>query len=113
MDRRIKGSAGLACEPSKPGADGMLKKSWGIIWQDVSPLEFMSPIPSNTPDPRLIQLHDWLQTIAEPHGLEVTTLAPASTDASFRRYFRLASTGNAGKTVIAVDAPPPEKCREF
>jgi N-acetylmuramate 1-kinase len=90
----------------------MLKKSWGIIWQDVSPLEFMTPNPS---DSRLTQLYDWLQTVGEPYGLELATLAPASTDASFRRYFRLASAGagDAGKTVIAVDAPPPEKCREF
>jgi aminoglycoside/choline kinase family phosphotransferase len=70
----------------------------------------MTPIPS---DSRLTHLSNWLQTVAEPYGLELATLAPASTDASFRRYFRLASAGEAGKTVIAVDAPPPEKCREF
>jgi aminoglycoside/choline kinase family phosphotransferase len=88
----------------------MLKKSWGIIWQDVSPLEFMTPIPS---DSRLTQLYGWLQTVAAPYRLDLATLTPASTDASFRRYFRVASAGDVGKTVIAVDAPPPEKCREF
>ncbi len=88
----------------------MLKKSWGIIWQDVSPLEFMTSMPSAS---RLSLLYDWLQPVAEPYGLELATLAPASTDASFRRYFRVASAGDAGNTVIAVDAPPPEKCREF
>jgi hypothetical protein len=43
-------------------------------------------------------------------------LAPASSDASFRRYFRLSArdaNGPHGATLIAVDAPPPEKCREF
>lgn len=38
---------------------------------------------------------------------------PASADASFRRYFRLDCDSEHGKTLIAVDAPPPEKCREF
>jgi aminoglycoside/choline kinase family phosphotransferase len=70
----------------------------------------MTPI---SPDSRLAQLHNWLQTQAESYRLDLATLAPASTDASFRRYFRLVSAGDAGKTVIAVDAPPPEKCREF
>jgi aminoglycoside/choline kinase family phosphotransferase len=87
-----------------------LKKSWGIIWQDVSPLEFMTP--PNT-DFRLTQLHDWLQTLADRYRLDLSTLAPASADASFRRYFRLAADSDFGKTLIAVDAPPPEKCREF
>src|SRR5260370_11690053 len=87
-----------------------LKKSWGIIWQDVSPLEFMTP---NPPDFRLTQLHDWLQSKAERYRLDLSTLAPASADASFRRYFRLAADSDLGKTLIAVDAPPPEKCREF
>jgi len=98
-----------------PGANGMLKKSWGIIWQDVSPLEFMTPNPPNSSNFRLTQLHDWLQTVAERYRLDLSTLAPASTDASFRRYFRLASNAGLefGKTLIAVDAPPPEKCREF
>jgi N-acetylmuramate 1-kinase len=107
-------------------------------------------------DPRLDQLQGWLAGLAAPLGLRVSTLAPASADASARRYFRLdcepaalgqaqlqpapraglqplqpgsptdlqaesqpdataGSSGNKGakKTVIAVDAPPPEKCREF
>ncbi len=72
-------------------------------------------------DPRLDQLRTWLAGLAAPHGLRVSTLVTASADASARRYFRLecepdpASAGNetAARTVIAVDAPPPEKCREF
>jgi aminoglycoside/choline kinase family phosphotransferase len=67
----------------------------------------------NSPDSRLTLLQAWLQTEAEPFRLDLGTLAPASTDASFRRYFRLASATETAGTVIAVDAPPPEKCREF
>jgi aminoglycoside/choline kinase family phosphotransferase len=43
-------------------------------------------------------------------------IAPASSDASFRRYFRvtLDSTRHGASTLIAMDAPPPmEDCRPF
>ncbi|WP_250452234.1 phosphotransferase [Caballeronia sp. ATUFL_M2_KS44] len=70
----------------------------------------MTHIPS---DARLDQLRSWLQTFAGRYRLDLATLAPASADASFRRYFRLASESENGGTLIAVDAPPPEKCREF
>ncbi|MFT4069541.1 aminoglycoside phosphotransferase family protein [Paraburkholderia sp.] len=67
-------------------------------------------------DTRLSLLKAWLQSHAARHALEPGTLVPASSDASFRRYFRLAGKtpqGNGTATLIAVDAPPPEKCREF
>ncbi|MEX3613593.1 MAG: hypothetical protein VB141_07050, partial [Burkholderia gladioli] len=68
------------------------------------------PSPAQSPAPaadsRLDQLRAWLATHGGRH-------APASADASFRRYFRLASGTEPGGTAIAVDAPPPEKCREF
>ncbi|MEM5382022.1 phosphotransferase [Paraburkholderia phymatum] len=71
-------------------------------------------------DHRLDLLSAWLRTHADRYGLDLATLSPASADASFRRYFRLAGSGAdvgandaARATVIAVDAPPPEKCREF
>jgi aminoglycoside/choline kinase family phosphotransferase len=64
-------------------------------------------------DARLDLLGEWLGTHAARYALDLATLAPASADASFRRYFRLASAGDHGATLIAVDAPPPEKCREF
>ena len=70
----------------------------------------MTHIPADT---RLDQLRSWLQTFADRYRLDTATLAPASADASFRRYFRLASQSEHGDTLIAVDAPPPEKCREF
>lgn len=52
------------------------------------------------PDPRLERLATWL---SRDLGLAEHTLAPASADASFRRYFRV-TTG--GRTLIAMDAPP-------
>jgi N-acetylmuramate 1-kinase len=58
-------------------------------------------------DPRLDELRAWL---AASLGVEYT-LVPASADASFRRYFRVAAEG---RTWIAMDAPPPrEDCRPF
>lgn len=69
--------------------------------------------PSFPADARRDLLAAWLTGHAEKYALDLATLAPASADASFRRYFRLASAGVHGTTLIAVDAPPPEKCREF
>ena len=54
----------------------------------------------------------WLDEVAARHGIVVASLRPASSDASFRRYFRadLASGGS----VIVMDAPPPhEDVRRF
>ena len=76
---------------------------------------------SSKADSRLELLGAWLRYHADRYGLELATLEPASADASFRRYFRLtgrgadlgAGGGESRATVIAVDAPPPEKCREF
>jgi hypothetical protein len=64
-------------------------------------------------DTRRNALAAWLSPFAQRYGLALSSLAPASSDASFRRYFRLASASEYGATLIAVDAPPPEKCREF
>jgi aminoglycoside/choline kinase family phosphotransferase len=60
-------------------------------------------------DFRLVELERWLgaQFPSQPF-----TLAPASADASFRRYLRL-SLGD-GRSFIAMDAPPDkEDCRPF
>ena len=58
-------------------------------------------------DPRLDGLRAWL---AARFG-SAYALKPASADASFRRYFRVAAEG---RTFIAMDAPPPrEDCRPF
>ena len=59
-------------------------------------------------DTRLTALREWITRVHLPGGFE---LAPASADASFRRYFRIT---DGGKTWIAMDAPPPqEDCRPF
>jgi N-acetylmuramate 1-kinase len=60
---------------------------------------------------RRADFEDWLARIAPVHGLQPQTLAPASADASFRRYLRVA--GRNG-TLIVMDAPPPhEDVRPF
>ncbi len=64
-------------------------------------------------DIRLAQLSEWLAALPAHHQLDLASLEPASVDAGARRYFRLASRGPQGPTMIAVDAPPPQKCLEF
>jgi aminoglycoside/choline kinase family phosphotransferase len=55
------------------------------------------------------QLAAWLHSLFPD---ETFTLAPASADASFRRYFRAAFAD--GRTLVAMDAPPQhEDCRPF
>ena len=54
------------------------------------------------------QLVGWLATVL---GKTSFALAPASSDASFRRYFRVSDNDH---TLIAMDAPPPqENCEPF
>lgn len=62
-------------------------------------------------DPRLALLQDWLATLPPESGIDAASLRPASSDASFRRYFRVqARDGSA----IIMDAPPErEDCRPF
>jgi aminoglycoside/choline kinase family phosphotransferase len=55
------------------------------------------------------QLTDWLTSL---YPNETFTLAPASADASFRRYFRATFAG--GTTKVVMDAPPQhEDCKPF
>jgi aminoglycoside/choline kinase family phosphotransferase len=59
-------------------------------------------------DTRLATLKQWLRLQLPEHDF---ALAPASTDASFRRYFRVTL---ADRSLIAMDAPPSqEDCRPF
>ena len=73
----------------------------------------MSP---STADSRLAALADWLAEVLAPRRF---ALAPASADASFRRYFRATlnephALAPDATTLIAMDAPPPmENCRPF
>jgi aminoglycoside/choline kinase family phosphotransferase len=74
----------------------------------------VGPIPASTspstiawPDAeRHAAFERWLDTVAARHAIDRGTLAPASADASFRRYFRVAS---ARGTLIVMDAPPPQE----
>jgi aminoglycoside/choline kinase family phosphotransferase len=68
---------------------------------------------SGEPDPRLVLLSAW---VGDALGSREFTIAPASADASFRRYFRItpASSWHGQATLIAMDAPPPmEDCRPY
>lgn len=57
---------------------------------------------------RLLLLRDWLASV---YGDEPFHLEPASSDASFRRYFRVFSDSG---TKVAMDAPPEqEDCKPF
>lgn len=63
--------------------------------------------PASTPDVRLAQLDTWLASL---NLVDAASRRPASTDASFRRYFRLdvlpGMQDKLGATLIAMDAPP-------
>ena len=67
-------------------------------------------------DPRFCLLAEWLAKVLHSQAF---TLAPASEDASFRRYFRVTLEASqalapGAQTLIAMDAPPPrEDCRPF
>ena len=60
------------------------------------------------PDPARRQaFENWLASIAARHAILPETLVPASADASFRRYLRVATAGSA--SLIIMDAPPPQE----
>ena len=57
-------------------------------------------------DPRLTLLTLWLTSLPAP-ALIISSLRPASSDASFRRYFRVDAAD--GGSFIVMDAPPPQE----
>jgi aminoglycoside/choline kinase family phosphotransferase len=57
-------------------------------------------------DSRLNTLRNWLKALQANWQLDLDTLAPASADASFRRYFRIESKNPDFGTLIIMDAPP-------
>lgn len=62
-------------------------------------------------DARLDLLKNWLNTLQAKYQLNLDTLRPASSDASFRRYFRV---NTPDSTLIIMDAPPAhEDCKPF
>jgi N-acetylmuramate 1-kinase len=70
-------------------------------------------LPDKNADVRLDAAIEWLSTAPDRGGKERWVhIAPASADASFRRYFRV--TDDHGATAIVMDAPPPnEDVRPF
>jgi aminoglycoside/choline kinase family phosphotransferase len=71
-----------------------------------------SPIQSNAAEQdaqRLQDLHLWLSSIASPK-LDLSSMRPASADASFRRYFRIDGEAEGTKySFIVMDAPQPQE----
>ncbi len=72
----------------------------------------MAIINNNTnADSRLTLLKNWITTLSD-FSLQISSLRPASTDASFRRYFRI--DDDNGTSYILMDAPlPQEDVRPF
>ena len=70
--------------------------------------------PTSTPAPpipwpdatRHAAFNRWIGSIAPAHGLKLDSLAPASADASFRRYLRVQTQSGS---CIVMDAPPPQE----
>lgn len=72
-----------------------------------------SPTPAS-PSDRLALLNTWLASLPAQHELQLASLAPASADASFRRYFRITTGNPLQRTLVVMDAPPPqEDCHPF
>jgi aminoglycoside/choline kinase family phosphotransferase len=69
-----------------------------------------SSSPAASADLRLDSLKLWLAGLSQPR-LNIASLRPASSDASFRRYFRI--DAEDGQSYIAMDAPPPENVQRF
>ncbi len=74
----------------------------GEFFQTKSPA---SPIVWSLPE-RQVAFEKWLVSVAPQYGLRLHSLCSASSDASFRRYFRL--HGDAS-TFIMMDAPPDQE----
>src|SRR5690625_1584957 len=57
---------------------------------------------------RFNQLVEWLQQPERQLKVDVDSLQPASTDASFRRYFRAQTVAAQKQSIIVMDAPPQQ-----
>jgi N-acetylmuramate 1-kinase len=69
------------------------------------------PVPVVWPDPsRRAAFERWMQGVVASHGIDLSSLTPASADASFRRYLRVqARTDGQVRSLIVMDAPPPQE----
>ena len=63
---------------------------------------------------RRARFEAWLASVAPRHGLAPDSLAPASADASFRRYLRVQAPAGPRPSLVVMDAPPAfEDVRPF
>jgi hypothetical protein len=60
-------------------------------------------------DTRSESLKLWLKNLPKELGIDVNTLKPASSDASFRRYFRVQANNQKNSSYIVMDAPPDKE----
>jgi N-acetylmuramate 1-kinase len=82
--------------PNEPRPGVLTMPDTAILWN--------SPV-------RETAFQQWLSALEGPHKLVRNSLRPASSDASFRRYFRVDA---AGDSLIIMDAPPDkENCQPF
>jgi hypothetical protein len=56
-------------------------------------------------DTRFESLKMWLNTLTQPYALNLDAITPASSDASFRRYFRVMAHEKNHASLIVMDAP--------
>jgi len=74
-------------------------------------ISLTGPLVNPVFDSRRDLLLAWLRSLPRELGLALETLRPASSDASFRRYFRIDASR---RTCIVMDAPPAhEDCAAF
>src|SRR6186713_2880573 len=74
----------------------MTRRDVAALFNDLPSRPDMPPT-----DARLALIHDW---VSAGLGLAPRAIEPASSDASFRRYFRVSVAD--GRTFIVMDAPP-------
>ena len=56
-------------------------------------------------DTRFESLKLWLKSLPIEHGIDINSITPASSDASFRRYFRVLTSNPGSSSLIVMDAP--------
>lgn len=73
------------------------------------PLPSKPQAPVALEDARLQALDAWLADAPDGLHVDLASLQPASSDASFRRYFRVQFAAPASGSCIVMDAPPPQE----
>ena len=56
-------------------------------------------------DTRFESLKLWIKSLPIEHGIDISSITPASSDASFRRYFRVLASNPESTSFIVMDAP--------